>query len=250
MTNFTTISKKYEKDSVVQKSASKILLEMTAITDGEDILDLGCGTGHLTSILKQRTSGQVIGVDPASGMIAEAEAKFNKKDLSFRLIPAQDLDYREAFDVIFCNSAFQWFKQPLPILKNCYRALKSQGRMAIQAPARHCYCPNFLEAIDVVRHDPEIGSTFAGFQTPWFFLDSARDYQDLFEEAGFSVPRSFIDKVVTKHSVEKVVAIFESGAAAGYLNEQHYPQRLNKEYIDSFRKIIRACFENQADLSE
>ena len=40
-------------------------------------------------------------------MIVQAQTKY--PNLEFRTLAAESLDYREEFDVVFCNSSFQWF---------------------------------------------------------------------------------------------------------------------------------------------
>ena len=47
--NFSKISKNYEETAVVQESASDILLGILNIRQTDDVLDLGCGPGHLRS---------------------------------------------------------------------------------------------------------------------------------------------------------------------------------------------------------
>ena len=59
--------------------------------------------------------------------------------------------------------------------------------------------------------------------------------------------KSIIDEVVTHHSAEEAYKIFESGAAAGYLNQKYYNTQLSQKYIESFRDIVRRSFEDQAD---
>ena len=78
-------------------------------------------------------------------------------------------------------------------------------------------------------------------------MNTSEEYAKLFEDAGFEVKRAWIDEVVTSHPPEEVYKIFESGAAAGYLNQAYYSKRISKEYIDDFRAIIRRSFENQVD---
>ena len=70
----------------------------------------------------------------------------------------------------------------------------------MQAPARRVYSPNFIEAIEEVKHDPEVGEIFAHFKKPWFFLETADEYRDLFEKCGFDVVLSEIECVRTEHA--------------------------------------------------
>ncbi|GAB5046756.1 class I SAM-dependent methyltransferase [Thermodesulfovibrio sp. TK110] len=145
--NFSEIASKYERDSLVQKSAAEKLINLLRISRNDNVLDLGCGTGHLTKRIREMTKGKVIGIDSSEGMIKEAQRRNAGIDIIFEIKKAEELDYVEFFDVIFCNSSFQWFKNPEPIIKSCYRALRKNGRMGIQAPAKKIYCPNFIQGI-------------------------------------------------------------------------------------------------------
>ncbi len=79
-----------------------------------------------------------------------------------------------------------------------------------------------------------------------YFLITRDEYSALFKETGFKVERSWIDKVVTYHSAEEAYRIFESGAAAGYLNQEYYSVPISQEYIEEFRKVVRKSFDEQA----
>jgi len=245
MSNFSEISIKYENDSVVQKSASEILFDLLEIQPKDDVLDLGCGTGHISRLIRDKTSGTIVGVDPSAGMIEKAREKFSNQDIVFRVCPAEQIDYQNEFDIIFCNSAFQWFVNPVKATKACHNSLRINGKMAIQAPAKDNYCPNFLSAIAEVKNHKATKNIFDSFSSPWFFRNKAREYTELFESAGFNVEKSTIEEVVTHHTAEEAYKIFESGAAAGYLNQTYYNTKLTQEYIDAFRDIVRGSFEKQ-----
>jgi len=246
-TNFTEIAKRYERDSLIQKSAAEKLISLLDIQRTDDILDLGCGTGSLSRKLRSLTEGRVVGVDLAEGMVREAEADRGGLAISFENRSGEALPYQDAFSVIFCNSTFQWFRDPARTLDNCHQALRNRGRMGIQAPAKKEYCPNFLAAIDAVATDPKTATAFAGFRPPWLFLDTADEYASLFRQAGFSVPFARIEAIATLHSPDEVMTIFESGAAAGYLNQDHYSTPIDAAYTRSFREIARRSFQQQAD---
>ncbi len=105
--NFSEIAVRYEKNSVVQKSASDRLFDLVEITGCDDVLEIGCGTGHLTKQIVEKTKGRVVGVDASDGMIKEAKRNYSYLGLNFDVCSADRLQYADSFDVIFCNSTFQ-----------------------------------------------------------------------------------------------------------------------------------------------
>ena len=122
--DFTEIAGRYERDSLAQKAAAEVLISMLEIGPREDVLDLGCGTGHLTERLSEITAGRVVGVDPAPGMVAQARSNYCSERISFEIAAAENLRANAEFDVIFCNSALQWFRDLPRALTACKRALK------------------------------------------------------------------------------------------------------------------------------
>jgi len=79
--DFSKIATEYEECATVQKSASEILLKLLRIGDNDDVLDLGCGIGHLTKKIRSLTNEKVVGVDPSEGMIKEAVEKSKGLDI-------------------------------------------------------------------------------------------------------------------------------------------------------------------------
>jgi ubiquinone/menaquinone biosynthesis C-methylase UbiE len=247
MTNFSDIASNYERNSLVQRSASDRLFDLIQIKENEDVLDLGCGTGNLAKKIREMTSGKVLGMDASAGMINEAKKKYSSFDISFAVYSADHVPYEDSFDVIFCNSTFQWFKNPDSVLGACLRILRHNGRMGIQAPARKVYSPNFIEAIESVQLDFRLKDQFSSFEIPWFFLDTAEEYKLVFEHVGFDVLYAHIDRIVNSYSPEEVFAIFDSGAAAGYLNQEFYRTHISNEYVTAFKEVVRNVLTNQAN---
>jgi trans-aconitate methyltransferase len=246
-TDFTDISSRYERDSLIQKSAAEKLIGLLDIQKNDRVLDLGCGTGSLTRKLRSMIDGNITGVDPSEGMIRKAWEESAGLDITYEVKSAEGLDYRDEFTVLFCNSAIQWFHDHGKALENCYAVLRLGGRMGIQAPAKKAYCPNFLAAIDAVAKNPRTARIFAGFKPPWLFLDAAEEYAVMFHQAGFAVPFAKIETVTTMHSADEVMIIFESGAAAGYLNQEYYLTKIGEDYARAFREVVKGSFRNQAN---
>ncbi|NOX32499.1 MAG: class I SAM-dependent methyltransferase, partial [Deltaproteobacteria bacterium] len=105
--------------------------------------------------IKALTNGNMVGIDPSEGMIKKAIERNKETDIVFKVKSAEKLDYENCFDVIFCNSAFQWFHELSKSIRNCYSCLREGGRIGIQAPAKKIYSPNFIEVIERVKKMPE-----------------------------------------------------------------------------------------------
>jgi trans-aconitate methyltransferase len=243
--NFTEISKRYRETSIIQNSAADILFALLDIKDKESVLDVGCGTGNLTKKIFDKSHGYIVGVDPSEGMINESSKHYGN-EIHFQLGSAEDLPFENKFDVIFCNSTFQWVTDAKKAVRNFHSALKPHGRIGIQAPARRDYCPNFVRAVDAIIKDETLGRIFQHFRSPWLFFDTSSEYTDLFQPRGFNVPFCEIQTIETLHSPEEVYNIFASGAIAGYLNQSFYNCEITGDYIRDFQDVIKSEFIKQA----
>ncbi len=242
--HFDELAETYERDALVQKGAAEILLELLRIRSGEDVLDVGCGTGHPTRLLRQATRGRVEGVDASASMLAQARR--GDETIRFSLARAEDLAFDAEFDVLFSNSALQWFSDPERALARMGAALRPGGRMGIQAPATQAYCPSFVEAMARVAAHPDTCATFARFRSPWFFLETAAEYAALLARAGLAVQLARLQEQRSRHAPEAAMGIFESGAVAGYLGPDCYDVPLDAAYARRVREIVRDGLGAQA----
>jgi trans-aconitate methyltransferase len=96
---------------------------------GERILDLGCGTGHLTETIAKR-GAEVVGVDSSAAMIGQARQNYPK--IRFVLRNASDMEFQEEFDGVFSNAALHWMTAAETVATNIARALKQGGRLAAE----------------------------------------------------------------------------------------------------------------------
>ena len=191
------------------------------------------------------TSGRVMGIDASPGMEAEAR-RGGDADITFEVASAESLDMPQSFDVIFCNSALQWFADAPRALRNCWAALRGGGRMAVQAPAGSDYSPNFVAAFAGVGVDERTRDYFSGFGWPWFWAETAKAYAEVFAAAGFTVLSAEIVAQRRMGAPEDAMRVFESGAAAAYMNPDCYTLRPPDEYFAAAREIVLDGLRSQA----
>lgn len=96
---------------------------------GETILDLGCGTGDLTSEIFQ-TGAKVIGVDNSAEMIQAAKNKF--PSIEFLQADARIMNFDVRFDAIFSNAVLHWIKEKDLVIRQMYLLLKENGRIVLE----------------------------------------------------------------------------------------------------------------------
>jgi len=105
------------------------VVELLAPQPGERILDLGCGTGHLTNQIA--TAGaEVIGLDKSQPMIEEARRLY--PNLRFEIADATDFNFDQPFDAIFSNAAIHWMKDQPAVARCIWEALRPGGRFVAE----------------------------------------------------------------------------------------------------------------------
>jgi trans-aconitate methyltransferase len=97
-------------------------------TPGERILDLGCGTGHLTAEIADAVGdeGRVVGVDRSGEMVAEAREAY--PTLQFVRADARDFAAAEPFDAVFSNAALHWISDQAAVTARVTDLLRPGGR--------------------------------------------------------------------------------------------------------------------------
>lgn len=105
------------------------LLALLNPQSGEQILDLGCGTGHLTAQLAA-SGATVTGLDSSPSMIAAAQQ--NYPHLKFIFADAADFSLSEKFDAVFSNATLHWVTRAEAAVVSIAGALKPGGRFVAE----------------------------------------------------------------------------------------------------------------------
>lgn len=105
------------------------LVDMLDPKPGERILDLGCGTGHLTNDLAAG-GATVVGVDRSPDMISAARSVY--PDIEFVVMDALHLEFNEPFDAVFSNAALHWMPRAEAVAASIVRVLKPGGRFVAE----------------------------------------------------------------------------------------------------------------------
>ncbi len=110
------------------------LLDSFSITNGMNILDLGCGTGVMFDMLRRQVGkdGLVVGIDFCPDMVKKARKNFPFKNVcpvdgDVESLPIES----DSMDIAISFASFAHFQDPKLVLKEVSRVLKSGGQFHI-----------------------------------------------------------------------------------------------------------------------
>ena len=165
-----------DRHSFVWKKSAD-LIELLSPQPGERILDLGCGTGHLTAQIAGH-GVEVIGLDSSASMVAQARQNFPK--LKFALADARDFRFDAPFHAVFSNAAMHWIQDAEGVIRSIAGALLPGGRFVMEMGGKGNIAMVVAGVEAVLRE--------AGYPVcnPWYF-PSLAEYSTLLERQGFEV---------------------------------------------------------------
>jgi methionine biosynthesis protein MetW len=101
---------------------------------GERLLDIGCGDGDITRLLKERARAkEAFGVDIAPEAVKAACGKgieASKLDIDEAGLPFED----NYFDIVYCGEIIEHVFDPDHLLDEIHRVLKAEGTCVLTTP--------------------------------------------------------------------------------------------------------------------
>ncbi|HEX5481893.1 MAG TPA: methyltransferase domain-containing protein [Terriglobia bacterium] len=205
------------------------LIELLKPAFGERILDLGCGTGHLTANIAE-SGAHVVGIDSSPEMIREAREHYPA--IEFRIADARDFSFEEPFDAAFSNAALHWIKEAERVVQCLGKALKPGGRFVAELGGKG----NVRELVNAFRRSLET----MGYEkdpNPWYF-PSVAEYSSLLERYGLEMTFAVLFNRPTlledgSNGMRNWINMF----AASFLAS--VPPARNEEFIQNVEHLLR-----------
>jgi len=97
-----------------------------------DVLELACGTGILTQILRERLgeATKLTATDLSEGMIKVAKTKTIEKKVDWKVVDATTLPFKDgSFDVVVCQYGVMFFPDKEKAMSEIFRVLRPGGRL-------------------------------------------------------------------------------------------------------------------------
>ena len=203
---------KYEQYWTTQlHPAQTRLLEMAALTPGEGVLDVACGTGLVTFPAAHAvgSTGTVLGIDISDGMVDRL--RFSATTLGLTQVTAARMDAErltlpdDTFDVALNALGLMYVSDPVMSLREVWHVLRPGGRgvAAVWGMRKLCGWAEIFPIVDR-RVESEVCPLF-------FQLGTGDALRHAFEAAGFA------DIVVERITTTLEYATGDDACAAAFV---------------------------------
>lgn len=107
-------------------------VQFSGVVDGDIVLDVGCGTGALSSTLANMTrAAKIVGSDPSEGFVQAARSQISDPRVAIELGDAQNLPYADSFfDRTLALLIVNFILDAPKAAKEMHRVTKSGGVVA------------------------------------------------------------------------------------------------------------------------
>jgi ubiquinone/menaquinone biosynthesis C-methylase UbiE len=222
---------RYHRLSGPQVGWGRKVLDRLAPLPGEEVLDVGCGTGRLTMEIGMRTGILVVGLDYSAAMLEEglaASRGTHAAVVGFVRADGASLPFRDdMFDAVFSGATFHWITDHDRLFTSIHRVLKPAGRLVAQSGGG----PNLQRLLDRTHRIMESGpysKYFNGWSDPWLFA-GIDDTRARLERAGFESIEVSLEEAPTTFDDAATFANFISCVCV-----RHHVDRLPADARETF----------------
>ena len=154
------------------------LLDLLRPAAGERILDLGCGTGHLTARLAEM-GAEVVGLDSSAAMLEQARAAHPHLELVRG--DARTFTFARPFDAVFSNAALHWIVEAEAVVRRVRDCLRPGGRFVAELGGHG--------NVAIIRRAMRTAADGLGLALaePLWYFPGVATYAGLLEAAGLEV---------------------------------------------------------------
>lgn len=215
------------------------LLNLVEKKPGLSVIDLGCGTGELTSkLLDYLEDSKVLGIDSSAEMLEKAKY-FETSRLAFAKRSIEDqLNLNDTFDLIISNAAIQWCNEHKELFPRIISKIKTGGQLAVQVPSNHEFIVHRL--LGKVADQQPYKEEYASWKREYTVL-KIEDYAGiLFNNKGREIT---VFEKVFPHVLENAEAVYNWASGTAMIPYvERLPDDLKEQFKSDYKKELQEVF--------
>ena len=229
-----------------EKERTQPSIDLVMRIDNENpkkIIDIGCGPGNSTNVLRMRWSeAEIIGMDSSEPMIEQA--KKNYDNINWICVDAsQNLSELGLFDIVFSNAAIQWISDQHLIIPNLFHILNKGGLLAVQVPCTknmsiHTELKKLVSTVKWEKHFNSLSSTYSIHTADFYYdiLSSLSQQIDLWETDYYHIMNCHQD----------IVKWYSGSGLRPYL-DCLTNENVKAEFISDYESVLKNSYPLQKD---
>jgi trans-aconitate 2-methyltransferase len=210
-------------------------------TQPRSIVDLGCGPGHLSAVLRERWSdATIVGVDSSPEMIERATAGNADPAATYELADVATWAPPAPVDLVISNALFQWVPEQLTVIERLTAHVAPGGAFALQVP-RNYDAPSHTLLRELAAQPPYAAHT-AGIVGDRSTEPEA--YLELFTRLGWAVDVWETSYLHVLQGDDPVLDWISGTGARPYL--QAMPDDVRDAFVETYGAALREAYPARA----
>jgi trans-aconitate 2-methyltransferase len=129
-------AKQYLRFGAERTRSAFDLLARIDLATPRRIVDLGCGPGNSTALLRERwPDAEITGLDSSADMLEAARR--DHAGIDFVVGDIAEWTPDDGYDLVFSNAALQWVSDHERLLPRLIKAVAPEGVLAVQMPSNY-----------------------------------------------------------------------------------------------------------------
>jgi trans-aconitate 2-methyltransferase len=136
-------AKQYLRFGAERTRSAFDLLARIDLATPRRIVDLGCGPGNSTALLRERwPDAEITGLDSSADMLEAARR--DHAGIDFVVGDIAEWTPDDGYDLVFSNAALQWVSDHERLLPRLIKAVAPEGVLAVQMPSNYDFATHRL----------------------------------------------------------------------------------------------------------
>ena len=213
------------------------LLKLVESRSDLSVIDLGCGTGELTSkLLDYLQDSKVLGIDSSEEMLEKA-VHFETSRLTFEKRSIEDqLHLANTYDLVISNAAIQWCDNHKDLFPRIISKIKAGGQLAVQIPSNHEYIVHQL--LRKIAGTEPYKTAYNSWERAYTVLSIEEYARILFENKGREIT---VYEKVFPHVLDSADAVYTWASGTAMLP---YVERLPNDLKEQFKNNYKTELQN------